>query len=54
MVSQTTFKVRTVRTTALPLPVGWEEDVSLDVNIPNTDSDENPYNFTIKVKLVKN
>ncbi|MGD9346956.1 MAG: S8 family serine peptidase [Candidatus Aminicenantes bacterium] len=53
MVSQTTFKVRTVRDSVPPLPVGWERDFSVDVNIPNTDSDENPYNFTVKVKLVK-
>jgi hypothetical protein len=34
--------------------VGWEKDVSFDVNIANDDSDEDPYNFTIKIKLVKN
>jgi subtilisin family serine protease len=53
MLSQTTFKVRTVRDSVPTLPSGWEKDISMDINIPNTDSDENPYNFTIKVKLVK-
>jgi hypothetical protein len=53
LVSSTTFKIKTVIDTVPPLPVGWEKDVSFDVNIANDDSDEDPYNFTLKVKLVK-
>jgi hypothetical protein len=54
LVSSTTFKIKTKIDTVPPLPVGWEKDVSFDVNIANDDSDEDPYNFTIKIKLVKN
>lgn len=53
LVSSTQFKIRTKIDTVPPLPVGWEKDISFDVNIPNDDSDENPYSFTIKVTLVK-
>jgi hypothetical protein len=50
----TTFVLRTVRDSLPPgLPVGWEYPVSFDVNIPNDDSDENPYNFTIEFILKK-
>jgi hypothetical protein len=54
LVSSSTFKIKTIVDTPPPLPTGWEKDVSFDVNIANDDSDENPYNFTIQVKLVKN
>jgi C1A family cysteine protease len=50
---QTTFKLRTVRDTVPPIPVGWERAFSFNVNIPNNDPDENPYNFTINVTLRK-
>jgi hypothetical protein len=52
--SSTTFKLRTVRD-SLPgfLPVGWTYPVSITVNIPNDDADENPYNFTINFTLEK-
>lgn len=50
---QTTFKLRTVRTTVPPLPVGWERSFSFTVNIPNNDPDENPYDFTINATLRK-
>jgi hypothetical protein len=51
---KTTFKLRTVRD-SLPgfLPVGWEYSVSFTVNIPNDDSDESPYDFTIEFVLKK-
>jgi len=50
----TTFKLRTVRD-SLPgfLPIGWTYPVSITVNIPNDDADENPYDFTINFKLEK-
>jgi hypothetical protein len=50
----TTFKLRTVRD-SLPgfLPMGWTYPVSITVNIPNDDSDENPYTFTINFTLEK-
>jgi subtilisin family serine protease len=54
LVSSTAFKIKTVLDTVPPLPVGWEKDISFDVNIANDDSDEDPYNFTIQVKVVKN
>ena len=54
LVSSTKFKIKTIIDTVPPLPVGWEKNVSFNVNIDNDDSDEAPYNFTIKVKLVKN
>jgi hypothetical protein len=52
--SYTTFKLRTVRD-SLPgfLPIGWTYPVSFTINIPNNDSDENPYNFTIEFILEK-
>lgn len=50
---QTTFKLRTVRDTVPPIPVGWERTFNFDVNIANNDPDENPYNFTIFVTLRK-
>jgi hypothetical protein len=50
----TTFKLRTVRETVPPwLPIGWERTFNFTVNIPNDDSDENPYNFTIEFTLKK-
>jgi hypothetical protein len=50
----TTFKLRTVRD-SLPgfLPMGWTYPVSITVNIPNDDSDENPYDFTLNFTLQK-
>lgn len=51
--SDTTFKLKTVRDTLPPLPAGFEKTFTFDVNIPNDDSDENPYNFTITVTLKK-
>jgi hypothetical protein len=50
----TTFKLRTVRD-SLPgfLPIGWSYPVSITINIPNDDSDENPYDFTINFTLEK-
>jgi subtilisin family serine protease len=50
----TTFVIRTVRD-SLPafLPIGWTYPISFTVNIPNNDSDENPYNFTIEFTLQK-
>jgi hypothetical protein len=51
---QTTFILRTVRDSVpAAIPVGWERAFSFDVNIPNNDPDENPYNFTINVTLRK-
>ena len=50
---QTTFKLKTVRDTVPPMPVGWERTFNFDVNIANNDPDENPYNFTINVTLRK-
>jgi len=50
---QTTFKLRTVRNTVPPIPVGWERSFSFNVNIPNNDPDENPFNYTINVTLKK-
>jgi hypothetical protein len=50
---QTTFKLRTVRDSVPKIPPGWEHAFSFDVNIPNDDPDENPYNFTINVTLRK-
>ena len=48
----TTFKLRTVRD-SMPgfLHVGWTYPVSMTVNIPNDDPDENPYDFTINFTL---
>jgi immune inhibitor A len=52
--STTTFKLRTVRDSLPPgFPVGWTYPVSFTVIIPNDDSDENPYNFTIEFTLEK-
>jgi len=50
----TTFKLRPVRD-SLPgfLPIGWTYPVSITVNIPNDDADENPYNFTLNFTLQK-
>jgi hypothetical protein len=50
----TTFKLRTVRD-SLPgvLPIGWTYAVSITVNIPNDDANENPYTFTINFTLEK-
>ena len=50
----TMFKLRTVRD-ALPgfLPVGWTYPISFTVNVPNDDSDENPYDFTINFTIEK-
>jgi hypothetical protein len=52
--STTIFTVRTVRD-SLPgfLPIGWMYPVSITVNIPNSDPDENPYDFTINFMLEK-
>ncbi|MGD9347717.1 MAG: hypothetical protein PVH84_17750, partial [Candidatus Aminicenantes bacterium] len=52
--SSTTFKLRTIRDSLPPwIPSGWTRSVSFDVNIPNDDNDENPYNFTIEFMLEK-
>jgi hypothetical protein len=50
----TIFKLRTVRD-SLPgfLPIGWSYSVSITVNIPNDDADENPYDFTLNFTLEK-
>jgi hypothetical protein len=50
----TTFNLRTVRD-SLPgfLPIGWTYPVSIIINIPNDDADENPYDFTINFTLEK-
>jgi hypothetical protein len=50
----TIFKLRTVRD-SLPgfLPIGWSYSVSITVNIPNDDADENPYDFTLSFTLEK-
>lgn len=49
----TIFRFKTKKDTVPSLPVGWERAVSFTINIPNNDSDENPYNFTIELTLKK-
>jgi len=49
----TVFKIRTILDTPPPFPAGWQKDITFDINIPNDDADENPYNVTIKVKAVQ-
>ena len=49
----TGFKIKTVQDTPPPVPDGWEKDISFDINIDNNDADEDPYNFTIKMKVKK-
>ncbi len=50
--NSTTFKIRTKKTTPPTVPDGWQKNVELTVNIPNTDPDENPYTFTARVTVV--
>jgi hypothetical protein len=45
----TTFKIRTKKTTSL---LRWQKDVEFTINIPNNDSDENPYTFTFIFTVV--
>jgi hypothetical protein len=49
----TTFKIRTRKTTVPNVPDGWQKDIEFSVNIPNSDPDEDPYTFTITMKVVK-
>lgn len=50
--SSTTFKFKT-KVDSLPpgLPVGKEYPISVTINIPNDDADENPYTFTLNFTL---
>jgi hypothetical protein len=50
----TVFKIKCKYTSVPPkIPPGWQKTISLTVNIPNDDPDENPYNF-ILTGTVKN
>lgn len=49
----TTFKLRTKKTTVPPVPDGWQKSILFTVTIPNSDDDENPYNFDIQFTAIK-
>ncbi len=51
--ASTPFKIRTKTTTIPTVPDGWTKNVEFTVNIPNTDPDEAPYSFTIRLTVVK-
>jgi hypothetical protein len=47
------FSIKSTYDTPPPVPDGWQKNVTIDVTIANDDADENPYNFTLKAKIIK-